>query len=763
MLPAKSTPLRGNGANGAGRVVRSGAVRPAAIRAFVSALAFAAAGIPAYVGQWQTFSQQNAVTAMLPFEGSLFVGTTGGIRKVNPADFSEVTFDNLDGLKDVGIVGLATTGDNRLWAVSGSGFVQEYRGGRWHAYGTGYASERWRMNPGAVLGAGSLLVLGSEKGLSFFDTRRKLALVNLTRIGSLAGPSVLSLARKEDTLFIGTAQGIFKAAVDWSNLLSDKVSIHDPNIWSLAVPPGKDDRNLPPPVDSVPVDSFSLPPRRFERIAFADGRLDFSGRGALLTGLPRVEAFQGRKPVIGGDTLHYPGIDTLFTTAARLGGALFLGNKWALLGARTLTRDSALGFAIIPSSREMPPEQLLTISAAGGHVYAQSNSNLYAKRGRAWTAVPGYALPYSPDISIWTLKNLTSDRNGTAYIGSWGQGLARIREGRQTLWDGITHTCIDTVLTDYTVVRSNSDVADRSIWAAVMGKESTNRYQMIHLDVETERITCLGQWGDAVHTHAVKVLPGSTLGVASQQGIDLFTYGFSASDPGRPEIAFSKKLITRGQAIETWDLEQDRFGRIWTVMGDRLGYADSLGEAARVDLDELEGFRGRECRIMEADLDRNIWMGCSNGLFLLEPAATVEATRVTRFSIDDGLVSNVVFDLSVDRQSGQVWIATDQGISMYDGPVKARPSGLQGVKAYPNPFLAKHERMLFDGLPPDARVSILTQSGNVVKTFGASEIRGNQCQWDGANARGTKVKPGIYFYNVSSGSKSKRGKIILAR
>lgn len=712
-----------------------------------AALALSSAA-DAYVGQWHTYVTQTNVTSLLPYQGALFAGTVGGVRKIDPATFSETSYDNLDGLLDVYVTGLAVAG-GRLWAVSQTGFVQEWDGKRFTPYGRAYASERWTMNLHAALGVGKYLVLGSEKGLTFFDTDKKLALVSLTRIGNLSGPSVLSLAAKGDTLFLGTVQGVYKAGLDWSNLLSDKVSIYDPNIWSQAVAPGKD--------DSI-AGLDTLPDRHFESLAIVDGKLRYFPEGTYLANDHRIEAFTGRPPVIDGDTLRFPNIPD-FVTAAEMPGVVFLGSARGLVASKNLKGDYR-GFGLLPSTRKVPNDPIVNVAARGGHVYLQSAAYLYRKNGDHWDETPGYALPFSPDIAYWHLKNLSSDADGTVYVGSWGYGITRIRGGAQASWTHNTDPCMDTVVANFDVIHAISDIEGNSIWATVLLSDASARYQLVHFDAQREKISCLGLFGNGVQTHAVKPLSDTTVGVATENGIDVFKH----APGGAADFSFWKKLSASGQANETWDLARDAYHRVWAVLGDQIAYADSADTVSKDQpLTALDAFAGKECRIMENDAHQNLWVGCSNGLFRVVPAATIEGTRVDRFTADDGLLSPAILDLAVDKDNGQVWMATDRGVSMYESEVKGVPTVLGDFKVYPNPFRPNHRYVIFDNLPAGASVAIHTESGNVIRRFPSSQVQGNQCQWDGLNASGNKVSPGVYLYSVVSKSKTLMGKIIVAR
>jgi hypothetical protein len=139
------------------------------------------------------------------------------------------------------------------------------------------------------------------------------------------------------------------------------------------------------------------------------------------------------------------------------------------------------------------------------------------------------------------------------------------------------------------------------------------------------------------------------------------------------------------------------------------------------------------------------------------------APEVVQYTTSNGLLANRIFDVSVDPSNGDVWVAGEGGINRLEGPSPPLVSGVSKVRAYPNPFLGRHAVLVLDNMPRNAEAAILTQGGSVVRSFRSRDLLGNQFQWDGKNAAGRKVKPGVYLYRVDAGGKTTHGKIIVAR
>jgi hypothetical protein len=678
---------------------------------------------------------------------------------------AEKRFGNLDGLLEADIVAMTVTPGNRLWAASRGGFLYEWDGSRWQAFGRGYVAERWRPNLRAIASAGKNIAIGTDKGLTFFDTDLKVARLNLTKFGGESNLSVLSLLRKGDTLFIGTEKGAFKAAVDWDNLLSRKyLSIFDPRTWlPVAFPPQK----LPEPVegDSGAVATPDTLPRRYDHLVFNGDTLESYPRGMVQHGPEGIELILGKPLRFAGKV--YSNF-TLFDSFALLGNRLFLGGP-GVLGVILDAKSAAPTNSYFQwlSTPETPHDTLLNIASFGGSTLALSRTGLFRFETGSWKPVPGYAL-FSPEVSDRSTRNLAVDRDGAAYIGTWGFGVLRVKGSEVKKWDIGNTPCLDTALYNYTVVGASSRPKDGMIWATTFKGNDAGSYSLFYIDLDKGEAACPELGGSGTMTHKVKIFTGSDAAgkgesiaaVASEAGLDLFSYRKQASITAR-----AWKSVRLGSSSEAWDAEMDVYGRIWTLISGKLAYVDSLANRPEEKLEpkSMDDFAGKDCRQMDADAAGAFWIGCSDGLYRLAPAAAAENSTVDRFTLDDGLLSNAITDLSVDKESGKVWVATALGISMLESDSRPTAASADGIRVYPNPFLAKHRYVLFDNLPSGADVKIHTASGGVIRAFPPSAILGGQCQWDGKNAAGRKITPGVYLYSITGGGKTKRGKIIVDR
>lgn len=110
-------------------------------------------------------------------------------------------------------------------------------------------------------------------------------------------------------------------------------------------------------------------------------------------------------------------------------------------------------------------------------------------------------------------------------------------------------------------------------------------------------------------------------------------------------------------------LGRDMQGRIWAVASDELlvFHPDSLEHAWRFTADDV-GVPVAEFTTLQCSPSGEMWLGThGNGLF----GCTLQDGQFKSLpiSVGDGLVSNHVKSISVDKQ-GRLWVATDEGLSL---------------------------------------------------------------------------------------------------
>ena len=153
----------------------------------------------------------------------------------------------------------------------------------------------------------------------------------------------------------------------------------------------------------------------------------------------------------------------------------------------------------------------------------------------------------------------------------------------------------------------------------------------------------------------------------------------------------------------------------------------------------------------------NKWFGTdSGGVLCTNPSGQ---TTIAIFSKKNSpLPSNRILKISLDKEVGKVYFATDKGIVAYNSNVAPFGDVLEAVYAYPNPALKNHETVTIDGrngthLPKGTNVKILDVAGNLVhetNVIEGQELQGGKVVWNKRNLEGNKVASGIYIVLLSN-------------
>ncbi|MGB5942310.1 MAG: two-component regulator propeller domain-containing protein [Leeuwenhoekiella sp.] len=146
------------------------------------------------------------------------------------------------------------------------------------------------------------------------------------------------------------------------------------------------------------------------------------------------------------------------------------------------------------------------------------------------------------------------------------------------------------------------------------------------------------------------------------------------------------------------------------------------------------------------DGSNNKWIGTlASGVFYFSPNGQ---ETLLQFDVTNSpLPTNLITDISIDAESGEVFFATPQGLVSYSGSAVAPSENLELLRAYPNPVRPEYSGVVtIDGLTSRANVKITDVAGNLVY----EEVsEGGSIQWDTTAFGRHKVASGVYFILVT--------------
>ena len=141
------------------------------------------------------------------------------------------------------------------------------------------------------------------------------------------------------------------------------------------------------------------------------------------------------------------------------------------------------------------------------------------------------------------------------------------------------------------------------------------------------------------------------------------------------------------------------------------------------------------------------WLGTQGGgAYLVSEDGLEELEHFT--ANNSPLLSDVIIDIEVDGESGEVFLGTEKGIISYKGNAMQGETSYNNVVVYPNPVRETYDGpVAIKGLLENTTVKIADMGGNLVFE---TESLGGQAIWDGTNFNGERVATGVYMIYLSS-------------
>lgn len=173
---------------------------------------------------------------------------------------------------------------------------------------------------------------------------------------------------------------------------------------------------------------------------------------------------------------------------------------------------------------------------------------------------------------------------------------------------------------------------------------------------------------------------------------------------------------------------------------DNTNYADYLLDNSNI-------------RCIAVDGANQKWFGTDNGVYLVSDDCN---TQIYHFDTDNSpLISNIVYSIAVNNNTGKVYFATDKGLCSFNNGIVGSNSEMtkDNVYAYPNPVKPDYTgKINIIGLSFNANIKIVSTNGTLINE---GRSAGGSYSWDGCDLNGKKVASGIYMVETATESGEK--------
>jgi ribosomal protein S11 len=361
------------------------------------------------------------------------------------------------------------------------------------------------------------------------------------------------------------------------------------------------------------------------------------------------------------------------------------------------------------------------------------------------------------------------------YIGSWGNGLSELYNDKVVERYGagnstLAHIFLDTDTSDIRVGGVAYD-SDGNLWVVSSGtNHCISRYCK----------SCSSLWTG----YNVPIIQNSDLGQmiidhSNQKWVIMrVTTAVPNSllvfkeDPTNPANSKSMMLNQQtgsgnvpGQTVYAFAV--DKNGQVWVGTEAGIGVffnPENIFTGQNFDAQRILVQQGAYVQyLMEnekvtaiaVDGANRKWIGSEGGgLYLFSEDGT---KQILHFTTDNSpLLSNNIVSLSIDPETGEVFIGTDQGLVSYKGTATEGGDTFSTVYAFPNPVKEDYNGLIgIKGLVANAQVRITDVEGNLIYS---TQANGGMAVWDGKNFKSKKADSGVYL--VYSGNNTGSQKIV---
>jgi ligand-binding sensor domain-containing protein len=756
--------------------------------------------------RWTTYTSLSSVEDLLVADSVLWLGTSGGLANYDPSNNSFDSYNNTRGLAMNATAGLGRDAEGWIWIVAPDGQITRLNpeNGSTRIV-TDLANEIFDVS--AIVRVGNEMFLGANNGLyrlAYFQVVDNYRVIERVRVlGSFpTSIAIQDLAIFQDHLYAATAAGLaraplstpqFSAPAAWENftgangLPANNVVdiVADPNQLVIAFQSGFAD------FDGVTFSSFHQTAETIRNLAVVG--FDVYGTGASSVFKRVGDVFQS---AIG----NVPGIAAL--AEIEVDGASHL----ALGIADQAERPGGLriwdGEILSPT---LAPKGIGGNSVVGVEIDSQN---------RLWAATGGnrngVSLLQDEEWSAYTRSDtldghffqnppntMAADPFGGMWIGSdftgvcWAQPDSLVffntveaagfdeAGARLSGFPGFPNNPIARVgktSSGDILITNQSSLTNRPLafvsrdWIAQGNHPTPWNYFLPETDAAADE-TKIGQaledpiskriWLGAQGDNTVRTYVLDMRSTPADIGDDVW----ASYDPRDIQDAATTCFEDINPLVTSFAVDAQNYLWVGTPNGayySQGGIPQNISSLRFICLYDLPV--GHRVNDIHVDSHDNKWFATDEGVAVLDPTFTWIHVFQTSTSIDysSDLASNSVMAITSNARTGEVWLATLDGLSRLTTPYVSRSAELETVRAYPNPFRADgSQQMYLDAEEIGGRfdeLRVFTLSGVLVRKLAWAQAISNG--WDGRNMDGELVAGGVYLLvcTTQSGS-SVTGKV----
>ncbi len=700
---------------------------------------------------WQTLSSFKEIRRLRVINDTLYAATSGGLLAIDNFNTPGRSFLNTDGLGTINLTDIIEDSNGQMWLTGFGRLVRFDKSDPQPFLFVPAEGDPFPLN--TVVDDDDNLWIGTDSGLVLFskvnDGGQIEGHFQLTTINPF--PEVNEILLVSDSIWLATSSGLLVAdrsnteltPADWRLFQRDNF----PELRSDTV------RN----VVSFLGDIYVATSGGVFRLVLSPGDTVFSP-------VPGADNRRINDLMVEGDSLFYyyvSGLGVITVEGATLlpGSGLpsapatgigWNGVRWVAVSGGGLYAG-VLGVYEEYVFTGAPNNDVTSVTVDGeGLPVAGFGRGIFARYdGAQWSVT---------DIGdMGATTGLVTDRFGRVWAGTWGRGLWLETEDTAFKFDETNSTCIGIGGDPSFVVIRDIATSDEQVFAACFLAANNYPVAVGRLDSPEDRLS----WDSIGVDQGLTIFLVTSLGYGSGQlavgteasGVflcDVAAALSGADNACRQYTESNSPLISDVIRV----LEYSPWGDVW--VGTNFGLSRWDPGIERFADVLLPAGIGPDISALEFDGRGNLWIGSKTGLARLDGTS---GDYTIYKAATSGLVSDKITGLALNQSTGELYVATESGLSVLTPELQQRTAALDSVLAVPNPFVIRSpdDRLEFN-FSREGTARIFTVAGEPV-----TELSTN-ASWDGRNDSGKEVASGVYLFIVTDGDGNlARGKFLLVR
>lgn len=380
------------------------------------------------------------------------------------------------------------------------------------------------------------------------------------------------------------------------------------------------------------------------------------------------------------------------------------------------------------------------------------------------------------------------------YIGSFMEGLYRIKDGKQTHKYYTDNAPFPTIGANAYACTALQPLVDRNgnLWVYLASEQNENANRIFVLP-SSKRLSdnqSISDWKGYPINEQTKDDRDALGLVCKHSDCIIFAMGRYSQKlvvfdtKGTPELSDDTKTVITsytdqdGKILDfshILSICEDARGRIW------IGTDDGVFE-----ISDITKAVSRNIAVNHLKVPRNDGTNFADYLLANQMVSSISCDNANRKWIstigsgvylvnengdeiienhtsDNSILPNTVYAVACDPNSNKVYFGTAIGLVEYSSTSAPGSENYDNVYAYPNPVRPDYTGWItVTGLMENSLVKIADADGNV---FHQGRSDGGMFTWDGCNSAGERVKTGVYFVfasqNANGGSSACVTKIMV--